>query len=323
MGRLCLLWPLLAVALLLGVGTPTPLGAEDPPTIAPFQTARVRIEGTVSAQGQVLPIQGEGEINATTGASRLTIAALGAAFETIVVDGRTYTRNTLTGRWEYSEGTQAGGFNPARLTPYDPATIRAAGSNWTRVGPAAVDGIATTQWRADTNLGTLLGLGVPAASAAGLGGDATMTVWLDDSNQRLRRLKVETVASGGATATPTLATAGQVLTLTFDRFDVEVVIIAPAGAVPATPGILGGAGALPSAAATRVATAGPTAEPPRPIPDTPATMRSSPNSLLIVRLLGVVSLTSVAIAGLVVARHRRNRAAPPSQNDADRVQSPD
>ena len=302
------------------IGTAAGAQAEDPPTIAPFTTARVRVEGTVSAQGQVLPIQGEGEIDATKGASRLTIAVLGAAFETIVVDGRTYSRNSLTGRWEYSEGTQARGFNPARLAPYDPATIRAAGSNFTRIGPETVDGVATTRWRADADLERLLGLSGSAASGAGLGQAATMDLWIGDTDQRLRRLTVESQGAAGA-GTPVPSTAGQSLTLSFSNFDAEVRIIAPAGAVQATPGIPGGLGAIATVpvptvpiatniAATRVAAASATIA---AVPSRPPGTLSSPNSIMIVRLLGVVSLVSVGISVLIVLQHRRKRGQTPLQ----------
>ena len=303
------------------IGTAAGVQAEDPPTIAPFTTARVRVEGTVSAQGQVLPIQGEGEIDATKGASRLTIAVLGAAFETIVVDGRTYSRNSRTGRWEYSEGTQAGGFNPARLAPYDLATIRAAGSNFTRVGPETVDGVVTTRWRADADLERLLGLSGSAASGAGLGQTAaTMDLWIGDADQRLRRLTLETQGAVGA-GTPVPSAAGQSLTLTFSNFDAEVRIIAPAGAVQATPGIPGGIGAIATApvptvpvatniAATRVAAASATIA---AVPSRPPGAISSPSSIMIVRLLGVVSLVSIGISALIVLQHRRKRGQTPLQ----------
>ena len=172
---------LLAALASVGAGE---VRAEDPPAIAPFKTAHVRIEGTVSAQGQVLPVQGEGEIDASKGASRLTIAVLGATFETLVVDGRTYSRNQLSGRWEYTEGAQAGGFNAARLAPYDPATIRAAGRNFARVGPETIAGTATTHWRADTDLNRLIGFGGAAGSGTGqTQTPATMDLWIGDADQ--------------------------------------------------------------------------------------------------------------------------------------------
>src|SRR4051794_17054665 len=65
---------------------------DEAPTIAPFGTAHVRIEGAVNNQGQELPVQGDGDIDAAHGASHLTVGVLGAVFETIVLNGRTYTR---------------------------------------------------------------------------------------------------------------------------------------------------------------------------------------------------------------------------------------
>lgn len=296
------------------VGGPAGVGAEEPPPIAPFTTARVRIEGTVSAQGQVLPVQGEGEIDATRGASHLTIAVLGAAFETIVVDGRTYSRSSLTGRWEYTDGAQAGGFNPARLAPYDPATIRAAGRNFTRIGPEMVGGVATTHWRADADLDRLLGLGSPAASGAGLGQTAaTMDLWIGDADQRLHRLAVETQPGASAPGTPTAA--GQALTLTFDSFDAPVSIIAPPGAVPATPGAFGGAGAAvnpvartPVATAPAAANVVATRNAERSAASAAPAATTSTSSLAIVRLLGGVALIVLTLVGLLAIRHRRARA---------------
>ena len=108
--------------------------ADEPPTIAPFTTAHVRIAGSISAQGQERPVQGEGDIDANEEASRLTVTLLGETSETIAIDGRIYSRNATTGRWEYTDGG-GGGFDPARLAIYDPARIRAAGKLFTRVGP--------------------------------------------------------------------------------------------------------------------------------------------------------------------------------------------
>jgi hypothetical protein len=304
-------WAAFALALMLPGAV---LGAEDPPTIAPFRTAQVTIEGTVSAQGQVLPIQGVGEIDAANGASHLTVAVLGAAFESIVVDGKSYTRNPLTGRWEYSEGAQAGGFNPARLAPYDPATIRAAGRNFTRVGPETINGIPTTHWRADTDLNLLLGLGSPSASGAGLGQiNATMDLWIGDVDQRLHRLAVEALGSASASAVPgtptTTAPARQALTLTFKSFDTEVRIIAPPGAVPATPGAIGGAGIIASPViAAPAATRAIAPSAPAAAPSAALQTGSSPSSIMIVRILGVVSLTTVGIAALIALQHRRSQA---------------
>jgi hypothetical protein len=318
-------WFVALILVLLSPGASAASALDDPPAIASFNTARVRIEGTVSAQGQVLPVQGEGEIDATRGASRLTLAVLGAAFETIVVDGRTYSRNLVTGRWEYSEGTQAGGFNPARLAPYDPDTIRAAGRNFTRVGPETVGGVATTHWRADADLNLLLGLSGPAASGSGLGQDATMDLWIGDADQRLRRLTVEAQGAAPASALPgAAASAGptrQSLTLTFDSFDTNVQIIAPPGAVPATPGAFGGAGAVASPVtgapvATRAAARSTPSAPPSAAPE----RTTSLSSILIVRALGVVSLSAVGIAILIALRHRRTQTqyTDPAETDPNR-----
>src|SRR5262245_35512604 len=268
---------------------------DEPPAIAPFNTAHVSISGTVSAQGQELPVQGDGDIDAARGASHLTIALLGAAFETIVVDGRTYTRNQATGRWEYTEGTQAGGFNPALLAPYDPATIRAAGRNFTRIGTEPIDGSPTTHWRADADLARLINLPPGAGGAAGLGATAaTMDLWIGDADNRLRQLSIDSqgTTSGGGTATP--GPFRLALVLTFSNFDAPVPILAPPGAVPAaTPGatpIGGGPIGLPIGRATATAGAAPatTAAPTRVAPASgtrPASGGiSAPSSVLISRL---------------------------------------
>ena len=323
MRRLWRGWLAAIVPLALLVGTVGGVLADDAPTIAPFKTAHVRIEGTVSAQGQVLPVQGEGEIDATKNASRLTIAVLGATFETLVTGGRTYSRNPLSGRWEYTEGTQAGGFNPAQLAPYDPATIRAAGRNFMRVGPETIAGVPTTHWRADADLNRLIGFGGAAPGGAGQAQTAaTMDLWIGDADQYLHRLRVATPDGGAgpsATATPGApVAAGQTLTLTFDNFDAPVAIIAPAGAVPATPGATAGnaGGAFgspvsrtpgPAVAGGNVAATrgtGTSAGPAAASSAAPASY-TSPSSVLMVRILGFVSLAAVSLAGLLVLRHRR------------------
>ncbi len=315
-------WLVALALLVLLIGAVGTVRAEDPPPIAPFKTAHVRIEGTVSAQGQVLPVQGEGEIDAAKGASRLTIAVLGATFETLVIDGRTYSRNPLSGRWEYTEGAQTSGFNAAQLAPYDPTTIRAAGRNFTRVGPEIIAGVATTHWRADADLNRLIGFGATTPGGTSQAQmPATMDLWIGDADQYLHRLSVTTTGSGAgasATAVPGAAVAaGQALTLTFDNFDVAVAIIAPQGAVPATPGIGPGN--------TGTVFGSPVARTPGPavaagnLPATRGTGSSgvpaaassapagftSPSSVLMVRILGVVSLAAVGIAGLIMLRHRR------------------
>ncbi len=327
MSRLWRGYPATIALLALLAGSIGAVAAEDPPMIAPFKTAHVRIEGTVSAQGQVLPVQGEGEIDATRGASRLTIAVLGATFETLVTEGRTYSRNPLSGRWEYTEGTQAGGFNAAQLAPYDPDTIRAAGRNFTRIGPETIAGAATTHWRADADLNRLIGFGGAATSGAGQAQTAaTMDLWIGDADRYLHRLSVATTGGGAgpsATVAPgaAVAGAGQALTLTFDNFDAPVAIIAPSGAVPATPGV-GNAGAAfgspagrtpgPAVAAGNAAATrgtGSSSGPAAPASTGPVAY-TSPSSVLVVRILGVVSLVAVGIAGLIALRHRRANEQP-------------
>jgi hypothetical protein len=314
-------WLALALALLFP-GSISALALDDAPTIAPFKTAHLRIEGTINAQGQTLPIQGDGQIDAAHGASQLTIAVLGAVFETIVVDGRTYSRNVATGRWEYTEGTQAGGFNPARLAPYDPATIRAAGRNFTRVGPETIDGVPTTRWHADADLNLLLGLDGANTAATGLGQAATMDLWIGDADQHLHRLAIDaqsTASPAAAPASTTSAPARQSLTLTFDQFDADIVIIAPPGAVPATPGTLGGPGAIAAspiigapAAPTRITATNAAPALPSADPSADPNELTSPASILLVRVLGVVSFAAIALAFLIAYRHRRTRAHRPT-----------
>lgn len=317
--RICFgLFGLVAVAILSG----SPVGAarllDDPPTIAPFKTAHVRIEGTVSAQGQELPLQGDGDIDAARGASHLTIGLLGAAFESIVVDGRTYTRNQASGRWEYTEGAQTGGFNPAQLAPYDPATIRAAGRNFTRVGAEPIEGTPTTHWRADADLARLVGLPPGAGGGAGLAGaTATMDLWIGDADSHLRRLTLDSqgTASGAGTATP--GPFRLALTLTFSNFDQPVPIIAPPGAVPAaTPGatpVGGGPLGLPIGRATATSVV--------PASTAPASGTrpasggiSAPSSVLLSRLLAIGSLLILGLVGLVAVWHRRSRQAAPPED---------
>ncbi len=259
-GRYALMVVLLA---LMGAGNGAVVGAgraDEAPPIAPFKTARVSIAGTVSAQGQEIPVQGAGDIDATRRASQLTIGLLGTTFETIVVDGRSYSRNPASGRWQYTEGAQGGGFNPARLAPYEPETIRAAGRNFARLGPETVEGAATSHWRADADYARLLGLAGGSGTLGGSGLDAqtaTMDLWIGDADGYLHRLRVD---ARGTTTDATGATApfAQALTLTFSNFDAPVQIVAPPDAVPApTPGPPGSpvAVASPAARGTAVAAA--------------------------------------------------------------------
>lgn len=288
---------------------------DEAPMITPFATAHLVIAGTVSAQGQELPVQGEGDIDAARGASRLTVALLGAAFETIVVDGRTYNRSGTTGRWEYSEGAGAGGFNAARLAPYDPATIRAAGRNFVRIGPETIDGAATTHWRADADLARLIGV-VPGAGPSGFDSSAaTMDLWIGDADGRLRRL---VVASEGAAPTASAATGPPRLnlTLTFSNFDQPVPIIAPLGAVPAatpratavgTPLAVG----TPIARASATSVTGRVATPVAPLPNGRLAEATSGRGVIsatvVLRIVSASSIVMVLLAVLLAVRHRQQR----------------
>jgi hypothetical protein len=295
--------PLLLVALaawLALAGGAAGARAEAPP-IAPFTTAHFRLEGTVTTQGQELPIQGEGDVDADRQASRLTIALLGAAFETIVVDGRTYSRNPASGAWQYSEGRTEGGFDPARLAPYDPATIAAAGRDFTRVGTEPIDGVATTHWRADADLARLLG-GVPGTGRNGIGaGTATkMDLWIGEGDNRLRRIAIDsqgTTVDGAGTASPFRLA----LAMTFDNLDAPVSIIAPPGATLApTPGPTPAAGVSGvSIGRGPAGVSGPAAS--------GASSGGTVDTTLALRALAVLSLLSVAGAGLLAVRHRRAR----------------
>ncbi len=270
--------------------------ADESPPLAPFASAHVRIEGSISAQGQDRPVQGEGDADAAKGASRLTVTLLGATSETIAIDGRTYSRNATTGRWEYTTGGGAG-FDPARLVIYDPASIRAAGKAFTRVGPETINGEATTHWRTDVDLTSLLGA-VPGAS----GGTtqlttSTMNLWLGDGDGRLRQLTLD--AQGTATSNGTTNAYRLALNLIYGKFDTDVAIIAPTGAVAAPPtlgvnttpvaGVAGGVpGAVPVATLTPLgqATSG-------------AGVLSATN---LVRLVAILSLIVIGVVVLVAVR---------------------
>lgn len=307
----------LLVAALVGppVATTGAARLDEAPPITPFATARVQIEGTISAQGQEAPVQGEGDIDAARGASRLTVALLGAAFETVVVDGRTYTRNALNGRWEYSDGA-AGGFNPVRLAPYDPATIRAAGRNFTRLGAELVGGVPTTHWRADADLTRLIGL-TPGATG-GLGANTTtMDLFIGDTDGRLRRLVIDSQGTTGNPGGPEnpfrLA-----LTLTFSNFDAPVAIVAPPGAVPAaTPGATPGAalGGLPLARATATSGAAAAVRTPTRTPLQPVSTGVDSQGQILLRILSLVSLGMLVFVGVLAAYHRRARRIPQQQEE--------
>ena len=291
------------------------LAREEAPAITPFATAHVVITGAISAAGQELPVQGEGDIDAARSASRLTVGLPGAAFESIVADGRTYNRNAATGRWEWTEGAGANGFNAARLAPYDPATIRAAGRNFTRVGTEAIDGVAATHWRADADLARLLGapggLGPLGSGAEG----ATMDLWLADGDGRLRRLVVTTngaTSAPGSAASATPVASRLTLSLTFSNFDKPVSIVAPPGAVPAATPRATAVGSATARAAATPTFAG-VAATAAPIPNNPLADITSGQGWLsarmIIRFVAVCSIVAVALAILVAVRHRRQMEA--------------
>lgn len=275
---------------------PLALAADESPPLAPFTTAHVRIEGSLSAQGEDRPVQGEGDIAAGKGASRLTVTLLGATSETIAIAGRTYSRDATSGRWEYTDGG-GGGFDPARLVIADPAKIRAAGKTFTRVGPETINGAATTHWRTDVDLPSLLGA-IPGVD----GGTArlttsTMNLWLGDGDGRLRQLTLD--AQGTATSRTGTTAYRLALTLTYGKFDTDVAIIAPTGAVAATPAL--GAGTTPVAGVTGGASGAP------PVATlTPLGEATSDVGLLsathLVRLVAILTLVVIGVAVVVAAR---------------------
>ena len=288
---------------------------DEAPPITPFSTAHVRIAGTVSAQGQELPVQGDGDIDATRGASHLTVGLLGAAFETIVVDGRTYSRNQATGRWEYTEGAGAGGFNAARLAPYDPATIRAAGRNFTRIGTESIDGTPTTHWRADVDLVRLIGA-LPGAGSGGLdGSNAKMDLWLGDADGRLRQLVVD--AQGATTTASTTPGPFRLnLALNFSNFDQPVPIIAPPGAVAAaTPNAIlrGTATARATATSPTVSSGGVVIASALPTPNSRLAEATSGQGVfsgtVVIRFVAAISILVVLLGVVLAVRHRQQRQA--------------
>jgi hypothetical protein len=283
----------LGLLLALACGPPVRVrAADEPPTIAPFATAHLRIVGTISAQGQDRPVQGEGDVDATKGASRLTVTLLGTISETITIGGRTYRRNATTGRWEYTDGV-GGGFDPARLALYDPATIRAGGKAFARVGAETIDGEATAHWRADADLVALLGALPGAGGGVVQLAGSTLNLWLDERDGRIRRLTLDaqgTATGGGITNAYRLA-----LTVNYGQFDTDVAIIAPNGAVAATPGL--GAATTPVAGVTGgvpvvapVATLTPLGE-----------ATSDAGLLSATRLIRLVALLSLVVIGATVA----------------------
>jgi len=284
--------------------------ADEPPLIAPFTTAHIRVEGSISAQGQDRPVLGEGDVDADKGASRLTITLLGATSETIAIAGRTYSRNATTGRWEYTD-SGGGGFDPPRLAIYDPATIRAAGKTFTRVGPETINGEATTHWRTDVDLPALLG-GIPGAD----GGTtrlttSTMNLWLGDGDGRLRQLTLD--AQGTATSGTTTTAYRLALTLSYGKFDTDVAIIAPTGAVAGTPRM--------GVAATPVVGAIGGASGAVPVPTlTPIGEVTSDAGVFsathIVRLVAILSLVVIGAALVVAVRRggRQQGARPPTRS---------
>jgi hypothetical protein len=286
---------------------------DEAPSITPFATAHVRIAGTVSAQGQELPVQGDGDIDATRGASHLTVGLLGAAFETIIVDGRTYSRNQATGRWEYTEGAGAGGFNAARLAPYDPATIRAAGRNFTRIGAEAIAGTATTRWRADVDLARLIGA-LPGAGPGGLdGSNSKMDLWIGDADERLRQLVID--AQGAAsTASATPGPFRLNLALNFSNFDEPVPIIAPPGATAAaTPSatLNGIPVARVTATSAAVSNGGVVISSALPTPNSRLAEATSGRGVLsgtvVIRFVAASSLVVVLLGVALAMRHRQQR----------------
>lgn len=311
--------PLCLILILLGAVTGERTASARPldeaPTITPFATAHVEIAGTISAQGQELPVQGEGDIDATRGASHLTIGLLGAAFETIVVDGRTYSRNQATGRWEYTEGGGSGGFNAARLAPYDPTTIRAAGRNFTRIGAETIAGTPTTHWRADVDLVRLIGA-LPGTGPGGVAGsNATMDLWIGEADGRLRQLVLD---AQGATTTAS-ATPGPFrlnLTLKFSNFDEPVPIIAPPGAVAAatpsaTPvGVVVARTTATSAAALNGGVVSPSTSPrPNGALQEATSGRGVLSATVVIRFVAISSLLVILLGVILGILYRQRRQA--------------
>lgn len=270
--------------------------ADEPPSIAPFASAHVRIAGSLSAQGQDRPVQGEGDVDVVAGASRLTVTLLGATSETIAIGGRTYGRNATTGRWEYTDGG-GGVFDPARLVIYDPAALRASGKAFSRVGAETIDGEATTHWRTDVDLVSLLGA-IPGTDGGMVRlATSTMNLWLADGDGRLRQLTLD--AQGTATSRAATNAYRLALTLTYGKFDTDVAVIAPTGAVAATP--VPGVRTTPPAGATGgMAAVSPVAT------LTPIGAATSDVGVFsathIVRFVAVLSLLIIALAVAVAVR---------------------
>ena len=235
------------------------------------------------------------------GASRLTVTLLGATSETIALGGRTYSRNATTGRWEYLDGG-GGGFDPARLAIADPAQIRAAAKTFTRVGAETING------EADDALAGRCRSGRPARGDPRRGWRHRAPHHLHDEHLA-RGWGWAVAATGSSTRRGTVTSRNATnayrlaLTFTYGKFDTNVAIIAPTGAVAATPSaiipatpIAGAAGGVSGAA---------------PVPTlTPIGEATSDVGVFsathIVRLVAILSLVVIG-AVLVVAVRRGGR----------------
>ncbi len=281
------------------------LAREEAPAITPFSTAHLVITGTITQQGKALPIQGEGDIDAGRGANHFTLGYAGAVFESITVDQRTYTRDTATGQWRYSDNQGNAGFNATRIAPYDPEIIRASGRNFKRLGSETLAGTATTHWRADTDLALLFGLGGGTTSSSVDSSPATMDLWIGDSDGRLHQLVLSSVE--GQSATPTALGLGAInLTITFSNFDQPIAILAPPGAVPATPRIA--FGATPAATASLSSGAVATTVRVTPTPSRLVEITGANGALsaaVVQRFIGVISLAGIGLATWAALRHRK------------------
>lgn len=216
---------------------PAAAQGQDQPTIAPFRTARVQFQTTVWAAGEEVRIGGEGEIDATRNAARLTLQVPGAgSTEVITVGGRVYVRDPQSNRWiVFDDATAAGSAAPMGGNIAAPDL---SGVSFTRVGPETVGGAPTTRWRAEVDLADLAGqLNLDPAQAAQLEDadlEATINIWVGEGDNYLRRYTVELRGDIPDPQTGRAMPFEVALSLTFSNFNAPVQITAPADAVPAS-----------------------------------------------------------------------------------------
>ena len=253
---------LLVLAIILAARGAAPVAAQPLPPIATPQSAHLVLSATLSgsdgATGETFEItmRGEGDVDAARRTSRFTYDLVLPAeladpatpmperltVEMVVADGRLYTRDSDKGRWTWV--ALPAGDDAFQLMPDASDWAADWGGDaptFARVGPATLNGAATTHWHATYDLGDLLLADlIPATPTAAPAPTMTVTVdlWIGDDDAYLHRMTTELRFAGigedGQDGSFAMAMVAE-----YSAFDQPVAIVVPEGAVPAIEGAAG------------------------------------------------------------------------------------